>query len=66
MVSFTEYYWSDDDLRVAEQQRHTGGPLGDGTSDSAKTTVSELYTIIGNGMDSCQLNPLFFAALLWW
>ncbi|KAF3534595.1 hypothetical protein DY000_02039804 [Brassica cretica] len=38
MVSFTEYYWSDDDLRVAEQQRHTGGPLGDGTSDSAKTT----------------------------
>ncbi|KAF3534597.1 hypothetical protein DY000_02039806 [Brassica cretica] len=23
---------------VAEQQRHTGGPLGDGTSDSAKTT----------------------------
>ncbi|WZY72398.1 hypothetical protein YC2023_004638 [Brassica napus] len=48
----------------AEQQKHRGGQLDDGTSESAKTTVSELYTIIGNGMDSGELCPRFLYTII--
>lgn len=48
----------------AEQQKHRGGQLDDGTSESAKTTISELYTIIGNGMDSGELCPRFFYTII--